>query len=112
MSHVTTRLGEPTISDTLIVLFNFFSHHYRLSSSRCKGCFGHTRTSHAIVLSIDLEVEDCPDYDIGESGAYFESFRSMRFSEMCFQDINTMSILLAHANPEDIFFTGTIFERE
>ena len=48
---------------------------------------------------------DYPDYDVGGSGAYFESFRSMRFSEMCFQDINTMSILiLAHANPENMFF--------
>ena len=28
----------------------------------------------------------------------------MRFSEMCFQDVNTMSILLAHANLEDMFF--------
>lgn len=105
MSHVTASLGEPpTIVDTLIVLYHSFSHNYALSSSRCKGCFGRSTTSHAIVLSIDLEVEDCPDYDVGGSGAYFESFRSMRFSEMCFQDINTMSILLAHANPEDMFF--------
>ena len=50
----------------------------------CKGCLGRTRSSENFVLSVTVEVENCPEY-LGP--ARFFNFRSRRFTSLVFQNV-------------------------
>jgi hypothetical protein len=54
----------------------------------CKGCFGRTGLKKSMVLSVDVEVLDSPQYS---SCAVFYRFKSLRFTNLFFADFKTLT---------------------
>ena len=61
--------------------------------TRCAGCFGKSHTLEPIVLQADVSVRECPLYNPTGTGnkAAFPRFRSLRFTNLFFDNISALS---------------------
>ena len=54
--------------------------------AKCKGCLGMGLSRKAFVVSCHVSIMDCPQYNSRTGIASFQSFRSMRFTELILED--------------------------
>ena len=61
--------------------------------TRCAGCFGKSHTLEPIVLQADVSIRECPLYNPTGNGnkAAFPAFRSLRFTNLFFDNISALS---------------------
>ena len=59
--------------------------------TKCPGCLGRCETYDPIVMSVDVSIQDCPNYNSSNGRAYFERFTSLRTSKLFFKDLNSLS---------------------
>lgn len=60
---------------------------------QCSGCFGASQTMGPIVLQADIDILNCPHYNLNNNGkiASFAKFTSFKFTSLFFQSISILS---------------------